>query len=410
MKTNTKLYRIKLFVLIAALLCGTIIAGCGEGKAAKANEGEDTIKIGIFEPLSGDDKEGATLEIKGIELAHKLYPTIAGKKVELIYADTKSNVSGAKLAAQKVINKEAVAVLGSYGNIISMVGGEYFEDAKIPAVAITCTNPLLTKGNPYYFRISVVDSFQAVMAAKYVYNEHKDETIVILKQEKDDYGTALAQQFTEKLQSLAEDDEREGREIKTVEYKKGSDDFSKALDKIRGMEADIIYLPSTLEDGVNIIKQARSMNMDSLFIGTNLWHEDEFVEQGGAAVEGVLITDYFDNSLPADDSSAEISSTTNDKMRVFSAAYKKHYGEEVTNGSAALGFDAYTLVAYAIEEQIKQGGRTSLRDIIAGIKEFSGVTGSISFDEDGDPIKPLALITIEGGQFKHRYTVEPEWN
>lgn len=156
---------------------------------------DNTVRIGIFEPLTGNENEGGKLELMGIELAHKLYPTVLGKEIELIYADNKSEIALAESAAQKLIDKKVDVILGSYGNTLSLAGGEYFHNARIPAIAITGTNPLVTKGNPYYFRISIVDSFQGVMAAKYVHDELGLSEATILKQAGNDYGAALSRVF-----------------------------------------------------------------------------------------------------------------------------------------------------------------------------------------------------------------------
>lgn len=394
------------FVLITVSGCSTY-ASFAEEFLSEEKE-EDIVRIGVFEPLSGSDEEAARFEIMGIELAHKLHPTVLGKRVELVYADNKSEITVAETAAQMLVEKEVDVVLGSYGNALSMAGGQFFHKARIPAIAITCTNPLVTKGNPYYFRISIVDSFQGVMAAKYVYNELGFSKAAVLKQANDDYGAALSQEFSDKLASLAQA-EVEDVILATVEYKKDTEDYEKQLLRIKASGAEVVYLPCSAEEGAEIIKQARKHGVDALFLGTDLWYDESFIETGGRAVEGAVFTTFFD---------AESSVT--ERTEEFLAAYRAEYREENTPHSAvALGFDAYLLALDAIERHVdmqKMAERDPegvkslmLRDVLARTREYVGATGSISFDENGDPIKSVVMITVENGDFKHKITIHPEW-
>ena len=283
-----------------------------------------------------------------------------------------------------------------------------FHKARIPAIAITCTNPLVTKGNPYYFRISIVDSFQGIMAAKYVFNELGLSKATILKQANDDYGAALSQEFSDKLASLVQA-EVEDVILATVEYKKDTEDYEKQLLRIKASGAEVVYLPCSAKEGAEIIKQARKHGVNALFIGTDLWYDESFIDAGGRAVEGTVFTTYFD---------AESSVT--EKTEEFLAAYRAEYGEENTPHSAvALGSDAYLLALDAIErhaemqkmaESDPEGVKSlMLRDVLARTREYLGATGSISFDENGDPIKSVVMITVENGDFKHKITIHPEW-
>ena len=398
MKIRRKFRTIIVWVLMVGLC---IITACTRDSnvgadRSLASSADDIVRIGIYQPLSGKDQDHADKEIMGIELAHRLYPRVQGKKVELIYADNKSDFFHGKLAAQKLINKGVDIVLGSYGNVMSMVGGEYFLEAGIPAISITCTNPLVIKGNPCYFRIETTDSFQAIMAAKYVFNELKPQNVAILKEEEDDYGTALAQQFSDKLASLSEVEGEDPINIAVEEYRQDETSYEKQLSKFKEIDTQVIYLPCSWIKAAEIIKQAKKRGIDALFIGTDIWHDEGFIEEGGQDVEGVVFTDYFDGEV-----------TIGQRTLEFLSAYEKEYGQGTPPNGTALGFDAYLLALYAIE---KQEGFESLCDTLAGIKDFVGATGSITFDGDGDPYKPVVLTTIDKGEFKHKYTAEPQWN
>ena len=362
---------------------------------------EDVIQIGIFEPLSGKDKEFGLLETAGIELANEMYPSVGGKEIQLIYADNQSDLITAETAATQLIEAGVDIVLGSYGNTLSMVGGELFRKANIPAIAITPTNPLVTRGNPYYFRVSIVDSFQGVMAAKFVKNELAADRIAVMKAADDDYGAALSQEFTTKLEASASEETE--IEIVTVEYPKDATDYSNALEKIKAADSQVVFLPCSAEEGLAIVTQAKSMGIAATFLGTDLWHKESLFTDGGTAAEGMIFTTFFD---------AE--SSLNQKTDEFLNAYHKKYGADKTPESAvALGFDAYLLALDAIERHMNAakgtGDDTCLRGILQETKQFEGATGSITFDANGDPIKSVVFIAVENGEFIYKYTTEPEW-
>jgi branched-chain amino acid transport system substrate-binding protein len=407
MKKERKVYlKILIPILIFGLALVTTSCATFDGfmESIQDNEQEDnTIQIGIYEPMSGINEEAGKLEISGIELAHELYPTVLGKEVQLIYSDNKSKIDYAKDAAQKLADEKVAIALGSYGNALSIAGGETFRKAGIPAIGITCTNPLVTKGNPFYFRVCIVDSFQGVMAAKYVYNDLGQKKAVIMKALDDDYGAALSQRFSDKLASLTG---KEGAIACTVEYPRGTVDFQKQLETIKNSGTNVVYLLSTAKEAALVVKQARDKGMDTIFLGTDLWDDDILIKEGKQAAEGLVFTTYSD-----------MESTLTEKTNEFLSAYHKKFGKEKKPESAvALGFDAYLLAIDTISKQAEaekgnqNKDKPTLRDVLQKTKDFQGATGSITFDDNGDPIKPVVFITVKNGEFIYKYTAKPEWD
>ena len=195
-----KAKRIIACILVVAM-ASVSLAGCttfNNFKKAFLNknpENDAQIRIGVYEPMTGTDKEAGEAEIKGIELAHKLYPYAGDERVELIYADNKSDIDAAETAMEDLMKKTPTAVLGSYGNIYSLIAGKHIKEAKIPAIAITNTNPLVTKNNPYYLRVSLVDTYQATAMARYVIENLKQTQAGILLPANDDQALAVASSF-----------------------------------------------------------------------------------------------------------------------------------------------------------------------------------------------------------------------
>ena len=375
--------------------CTTFENFSGTFLAAK-EEQTGVIRIGVYEPLSGKEKEHGELELQGIELAHELFPEALGKKVELVYADNKSDVDVAASAAQDLVDKKVSVVLGSHGSTLSLVGSEYFTKAKIPAIAVTAANPLVTSSSDYYFRTCFVESFQGVALAKYAVEQAGTSKAAIFRDADDDYAAAVSQTFTDKMIQLTAD---ENAIAKVIEYTSERKDFKKQLQQVKDSGAGVVLLASKTKDAIEIMKQAKEMGIRLIFLGTDSWESEDFVTAGGAAVEGAVFSTYFDSGT-----------AITENTEVFLKAYREKYGvDEEPPCDVALGFDAYLLAVNAIGTAGTSVNGEAIRDRLAATKNFSGASGNITFDENGDPIKSVVIKTIINGKFVHIYTVEPTW-
>ncbi|MCL1981540.1 MAG: ABC transporter substrate-binding protein, partial [Clostridiales bacterium] len=220
------------FIVVLTLFLLTSCETFDNFKAAFFGDEEDqgsTIRIGVFEPLSGKYQEYGELEKIGIELAHEYYPRALGEKVDLVYADNKSDIYIAESAIQSLISKNPAIVLGSYGGVYSLIGAQYLEEAKIPAIAITNTNWLVTRNNPYYFRVCFVYAYEGVAAAKYSVEEMCVTSAAILKPVNDDSAAAVSQAFWDKMVQLAND---ESAIVSSQDFDPDDSDFTEQLNKI----------------------------------------------------------------------------------------------------------------------------------------------------------------------------------
>jgi len=199
-------------VVMLILLFTTLFSGCTTLNNFTSTfltadtEDTDVVRIGVYEPLSGKEKEHGELELQGIELAHELFPEVLGKEVQLVYADNKSDIDVAAAAAQELVDKKVSIVLGSYGSTLSLVGVEYFANAKIPSITITSTNPLVTSSSEYSFRTCFVESFQGVALAKYTVEQIGTSNAAIFRDADDDYAAAISQTFSDKMVQLTGDE------------------------------------------------------------------------------------------------------------------------------------------------------------------------------------------------------------
>ncbi|HIX65882.1 MAG TPA: ABC transporter substrate-binding protein, partial [Candidatus Anaerotruncus excrementipullorum] len=205
-----------LTLALAAVMCVGLLAGCtSSGPASEAapassgadsqaaaepagDGGENVVKIGVFEPVTGENGGGGFQEVLGIRYANQLFPTvdIGGTEytVELVEVDNKSDKTEAVTAAQSLVSSGVSIVLGSYGSGVSIAAGPIFEENSIPAIGVSCTNPQVTAGNDWYFRVCFIDPFQGTVMANFAAQEGA-KTAAIITQLGDDYSSGLGNYF-----------------------------------------------------------------------------------------------------------------------------------------------------------------------------------------------------------------------
>jgi len=389
-------------VAVTAVLTVTMLTGCTtfnnfkEAFLQQKKSSDVTIQIGIYEPMSGADSDAAKAEIKGIELAHEVYPNIGGKIVELVYSDNSSDIDAAETAINNLISKKPDIILGSYGSVYSMIAGKPVNDAKIPAIAITNDNPLVTKNYPYYFRVCYVDSNQGDLLAKYVLEQKQETTAGILIPNNDDVAMAMATTFVDRIEAETENEDA----ITAYEtYKPGQKDFTKPLKAIQESGVKSVLLPGDSADSANIINQAADMGMDVMFLGPTDWSSKEFRSELSSSVSKEHLA--FVNFFTADD-------TINQESEKFLEAYHEKYGKDKEpEDSVALGYDAYLIAINAVNDAGNDPSGNDIRKVLASAKEFQGASGNITFNTEGDPLRSAQISTWEGKKIVSTYTVEP---
>ncbi len=389
------------FVLIvAALMMACSLAACATLDAfvdtfiEQKEEPEETVRIGVFEPLTGPDSEYGKLEVMGIELANELYPVVLQKPVELIYADNQSDIDVATAAIQDLIAKRPAIVLGSYGDINSLVAVKYLEAAKIPAMAITNTNPLVTSNNPYYFRVCYVETYQGTALAKFTVESLGTSSAAIIREKGNDTATALARTFEDKMMQMTESPTTV---CTTIEYEAGKADWSKEIASIKASGLQAVFLPANLDDTRAILNEADKQDYKGVFLGTDVWSSDEFLSIMNNLDVNVAISVVY-----APDTSV------NDMSKIFLQAYHAKYGvESVPDPAVALGFDAYIIAVDSINRICTALDGELLATSIGLETAFPGASGNITFDVDGNPMKTVIIEGVRNGKFVKLYTMEP---
>ena len=373
--------------IAAALTAGATLVGC----SGSSGDG-DVIKIGVFEPLTGANGAGGADEYDGIKLANKLAPTVLGKKIQLVAVDNKSDKVEAANAATVLVQKEKVkAVIGSWGSSLSMAGGPIFAEAKVPAVAVSATNPNVTKGNNFYFRVCFLDPFQGTVNATYAFNTLKAKKVAIIREVSNDYSVGLAKFFVDEFVKLAGDP---AAIVATADYNTGDQDFTAQLTNIKKFEPDVIFAPGNYTESALIIKQARALGMTAQFLGGDTWDMAAFQQVGGEAVEGATFSTFFANDVP-------INKTSEAFLKAFREEYKKE-----PPATSALGYDAYMVIIDAIN-RAKSADPQKIREALTQTKDFEGSAGAITINAERNADKAAVFKTVKDGKFVFLTTVKP---
>lgn len=375
-----------LSVLLASAVMIGAMTGCGgDKKKDEKKAAGDTIKVGVFLPLTGDNAAGGELELRGIKLANKLHPEVLGKKVQLVVADNKSDKAEAASVAARLIEKDKVCtILGTYGSSLAMAAGNIVKEAKVPAIGTSCTNPQVTANNDYYFRACFIDPFQGTVMANYAFKQGAKK-VAIVQEVSNDYSVGLAKFFVEAFQKLTND---KNSIIDVANYQTGDKDFTAVLTNLKAKNPDAVFAPGNFTESALLIKQARQLGMKVPFMGGDTWETQEFIDVGGKDVEGCVLSTAFDR---------EKAST--EEAKKFLKAYTDEYKGE-PSALSALGYDSYLIAIDAIK---RAGGTDSkkIRDAIATTKDLEAVTGKTTLDKNGDAIKAAVIKVVIDGKFKY---------
>ena len=363
------------------------LTGC-VSKVDSGTGGATTIKVGVFEPMTGANGGGGTMEVEGAKLANKLYPTVNGSNIELVIVDNKSDKVEAANAGKRLVEQDGVkAVIGSWGSGLSMSAGATFQAAKVPAVAASATNPNVTANNDYYFRVCFIDTFQGKVLAQLAFNELKAKKVSIIQEITNDYSVGLASFFSDEFKKLG------GTVLDGGKYNTGDTDFNAVLTNVKSQNPDVMFAPGNFTESALVIKQARQLGMQQPFLGGDTWETPEFITTGGASVNGALLTTFFSTENPI-----------NETSKKFIEEYKKEYNKE-PSAVAALAFDAYLVIRNAIEQTKSTDGPT-LQKYLSTLKDFDGATGNITMNETRDAVKDVVIKTVKDGKFAYQTTIK----
>ena len=383
--------------VLTALVLGTVLAGLAAG-CGGGEKKADTIKVGANLEMTGGSASYGISSKNAIELAFKEINEkggINGKQLELVVADNKSEAAEATNAMQKLVSQDnVVAVIGPILSSSVIAASAINNSAKVLDIAPMATNPYVTvdqasgKTKDFNYRTCFIDPFQGTVMAKFATAELGVGNAAILIDNSSDYAKGLAQFFKENFV-------KEGGAVTAEEsYLQKDTDFKATLTKIKATNPDFLYVPGYYQEVGLIVKQARELGMNMPIAGGDGWDSAKMPEIAGAAA---LNNTYFSSLYSPEDSS--------DINKNFVAAYEKAYGQK-PDVFAALSYDSALLVA----EAIKNAGSTEpakISEAMAKINGFSGVSGSVTFDDKHNPVKSAVILEYKDGAQSLKTKINP---
>lgn len=385
---ESKMKRFLALAMSCALMVSAL-AGCGNSSSGGSNSsggstsGDKVVKIGVFEPASGDSASGGKKEMLGMQFANSETPTVTvgGEeyKVELVFADNGSSTDKAPTAAAQLVSEGVALVLGSYGSGVSIAASPTFSNAGIPAIGVTCTNPQVTAGNDHYFRICFLDPFQGTVLANFSMDKFQAQTAYCLGEAGNEYDQGLITFFEQAFTAAG------GKVIKDS-FPTNNSDFNSYLNKAKAEGADVIFTPVSIAYATQIITQAASLGLDIPFVGSDTLDDNMVLEAAkGTNIQLYVSTFYQEGGNPDFDAGIK------NYINTASGALDANGGNDTVAAVTAMGYDAY----YVALEAIKKADSVDPAAIKAALwdVEYDGVSGHIAFDDtNGDAVRDTAYI------------------
>src|SRR5882724_5667329 len=375
------------------LLSTIIIASLLTAFACQPGGGGDKVKVGVFMSMTGDTANFGISSVNGIKMATdeaNAAGGINGKQIELDVQDDRSDPSEAATIVTKFVTQDSVhAILGEVASSRSIAAAPIAQNAKIPMLTPSSTNPEVTKKGNFIFRSCFIDPVQGAAIAQFAARTLGAKRAAIMVDRKNDYSTGLESVITATFTKMG------GQMVAVQSYQEGDQDFNAQLTSLKGANPEVIFVPGYYNDVGLIAKQARDKGITVPLLGGDGWDSAQLYAIGGTALNG----SYFSNHYSPYD--------TDPKVQKFVNDYKARYGA-VPDALAATAYDAANIMFDAIKRANSLDG-TAIRDALAATKDFPGVTGNVTFNENRDAVKPIVMIEIKpGGLYAVRERVNVE--
>ena len=384
--------------LALALSCSlalTTLAGCGGGSAStpapegttpagETTGGENTVYIGVFEPATGDSGAGGKQEMLGMQYANSETPTVdiggTTYNVELVYADNGSDSAKAPTAAAELVGKGVSLVLGSYGSGVSIAAGPIFGEAGLAAIGVTCTNPQVTAGNDYYFRICFLDPFQGTVLANFATEKFSAQKAYLLGELGNDYDQGLMNYFEQAFTAA-------GGTVVKDSFPTNTSDFSTYLNKAVSAGCDVIFSPVSIAYSTQIVKLAADTDLSIPILGSDTLDNNMVLEAAAGSDVQLYVSTFYQEGGDSD-----FDAGIKEFINGDSTNLTNNGGNDTIAAVTAMGYDAY----YVALEALKAAGSTdpgAVKAALPGVT-YTGVSGDIAFDEIGDAIRDTAYIKV----------------
>lgn len=361
----------------SALTCGVALA--------------KEIKVGAVMPMSGPLAAYGQVTNLGVELAHKLQPTLKnGDTIKLVLVDNKGDkVETANATTRLISSDNVVAILGALTSTNTAQTIAIADKKKIPVIASVATNDKLTARRTFANRVCFTDSFQGEVVANYA-KEQGYKTAVVVVDQAQVYSLGLAKAFQKAFKANG------GKIVKRIKVTSGDKDFKAVVSQIKNINPDFMFLPLYHPEASMIARQAKQLGLKKpMFSGDGVANQT-FIDLGGDSVEGYMFTDFFDYSNPPSKTSAN-----------FIAFHEKQTGKKEMNSFTALGADTYNVLIDAMNRCEDPSNSICINNEIKKTTNFDGVSGMITINNEGNATRSAVIKEIVNGKAGFKATVNP---
>lgn len=377
--------------LVAVALAAALFVGCKpSGDSGAASTGP--IKVGEFASLTGGEAAFGQSSHKGTALAVEEVNKaggVLGRQIELITEDNQSKQGESVTIVKKFLSRDQVAaVLGEVASSRSLEVAPVCQEARIPMVSPSSTNPKVTETGDYIFRVCFIDPFQGGLLADFAKRTLKARKVAILSDVSSAYSVGLAEFFTKAFVAGG------GEIVLEQKYASKDKDFRAQLTAIKAAGPDAIFVPGYYTEAGLIVAQARQLGMTLPIFGGDGWEAPELIQIAGAALENTFYSTHYSPEA------------ADPRVQAFVKAYQAKYDGETPDAMAALGYDS----ALVLADALKRAGSTDpaqLRDALAATKDFACVTGKTTLDAQRNATKSAVIVTVKDGKFKYVETIQP---
>jgi branched-chain amino acid transport system substrate-binding protein len=349
------------------------------------------VEIGVIVAQSGKANSYGQAAIQGAQLAVdeiNAQGGVMGHRLQLVIFDNQSTALYARQAAFKAVDHSVAGVVGSIWSTHSLAVAQVLQEHHIPMISPGSTAPEVTRTGSFIFRTCYTDDFQGKLMADFAYRSMGYRRAAVLTNISETYSKILARYFAANFVSDG------GKVVVEEGYKGSAIDFKDILLSIKALHPEVIFIPGYSQDSGLIIKQARKLGLDTVFLGGDAW-ETTVAEYAGSALEGSYFSTFWHPSVPYP------------RSRKFIALFRSAYGEGEISAYAPMAYDAILLFADAIR-RAKSTNPETIRDALAATRGFEGATGNYTFDEDGNPInKGASILKFSEGRWSFYKAFEP---
>lgn len=366
-------------------LCIVMLLGCGiQNVTGQIKIGAVTCLTGELSTFGVSSKQGADLAVGEINSAGG----VLGQPIDLIVEDNGSKAGETATIFRKFVSQDKVAaILGDLTSSATMEGAPIAQDAKIPMLTPSATNVAITKVGNYIFRSCFVDPFTGRIMAKFALDQLKAKQAIVITDVKQDYSIGLTEAIRQYFVANG------ARILTELSYSSGDTNFRTQLTEVRMAHPDVIFLPGYYTEAALILRQAKQLGIDCPFVGGEGWDSPALIQIAGKSADGNYYTDHFSANDPSP------------RVQKFVQEYRAKYGS-IPDALAALWYDGARLMAQALQ-RARSADPEKIRDALAGTRDFEGVTGRISIDENRNAAKPGVILKIENGALKMVQQVSP---